>query len=352
MNLAGSGRGVHGSRTVSFGGGIEDYDDSWDLTVNGNASFGGDVGDPVFGLFALNSLTVTGTTTLGPGLSQVHTVGGQTYTGVSCSLRVRRSRARRSPSVARSRTSTNRTTCRSTGTRASGGMWAPPGSGYFALDSLTVTGTALLGPGLSEINTVAGRPSSRGSTLLSDATLTSTSYGNVTFSGPVDGDANLTVSTAGTSPSSAWWAASRRSLSLTIKAGRHDRHQRRRRHDHRHQDYEEPVTLSADATFTSTSDGNLTFAGTVIGPFALDVSTLGVTTFLGAVSVASLTTASFGTTEIDGSGITTTGNISLNNNVTIGSQATINGGGGTTFGGTVTQNQSASGRSTTRRPPR
>ena len=132
--------------------------------------------------------------------------------------------------------------------------------------------------------------------------------------------------------------ASRRSPPDHRRRG-HDRCQRRWCHDHRHQAFGGPVTLIAEATFTSTDDGNLTFDEDVNGPLALNVSSLGVTSFLGAVSVATLTTAFFGSTQIDGSGITTTGTLNLNNNVTIGSQATVNGEGGTTFGGTITQNQ-------------
>src|SRR5207249_2090309 len=105
--------------------------------------------------------------------------------------------------------------------------------------------------------------------------------------------------------------------------------------------YSGPVTLSADAAFTSTQAGNNTFTGTLSGPYALSLNTVGVTAFLGAVSVASLTTAFYGTTEIAGSGITTSGDLTLNNNVKIGSQATIAGGGVTTFNGTITQNTNA-----------
>ncbi len=67
--------------SFTFGGAIEDQNQPNDLTIDGNASFRGDVGDPTGGDFALHSLTVTGTTTMGPGLSQVNTVAGQTYTG-------------------------------------------------------------------------------------------------------------------------------------------------------------------------------------------------------------------------------------------------------------------------------
>ena len=67
--------------TFTFGGAIEDVSQPNDLTIDGNASFGGDIGVPGGGDYELNSLTVTGTTTLAPGLSQINTVLGQTFMG-------------------------------------------------------------------------------------------------------------------------------------------------------------------------------------------------------------------------------------------------------------------------------
>ena len=108
MNIAGSNTVFTGS-TVTFGGAIDGFDQPWDLTVNGNASFGGDVGDPVFGLFALNSLNVTGTTAMNPGLSQINTVNGQTFGGTVTLGTAPCSMCQRSPSTARLSTSTNPT---------------------------------------------------------------------------------------------------------------------------------------------------------------------------------------------------------------------------------------------------
>ena len=60
------------------------------------------------------------------------------------------------------------------------------------------------------------------------------------------------------------------------------------------QTYNDPVLLTADTVLTSLSAGNITFASTVDGPFALSVNTAGITAFKGpvggAIALASLTT--------------------------------------------------------------
>ena len=60
------------------------------------------------------------------------------------------------------------------------------------------------------------------------------------------------------------------------------------------QTYNDPVLLTADTVLTSQFGGNITFASTVDGTFALTVNTAGVTAFNGAVggatALASLTT--------------------------------------------------------------
>ena len=66
------------------------------------------------------------------------------------------------------------------------------------------------------------------------------------------------------------------------------------------QTYNDPVLLTADTVLTSLSSGNITFASTVDGLFALTVNTAGVTAFNGAVggtiALASLTTDAPGRT--------------------------------------------------------
>ena len=70
--------------TFSFGGPINDRNQPNDLTIDGNASFDGDIGDAGAGLFPLDSLNVSGTTAFGTGVSQVNTTNAtneQEYQG-------------------------------------------------------------------------------------------------------------------------------------------------------------------------------------------------------------------------------------------------------------------------------
>ena len=327
--------------TINFGGAIQDENASYSLTIDGNVSFGGDVGAAGAGLFALNSLTVSGSTLLGPGLSEVNTVNGQTFSG-AVTLGSSAVLTGSTVSFGRAIQDVNQANDLTVHGNASfGGDVGDAGAGLLALGSLTVIGTTTLGLGVSQINTTDDQSFTGAVTFGSDLTLTSTSSGNITFSDALDGVAALTLVSLGVITFLGLVGGDQRLSRLTTKGGGTTDINGGGVTTTGDQDYEEPVTLSADATFTSTDDGNLRYASTVTGPFALDVSTVGVTTFLGAVSVASLTTAPFGTTEIDGSGITTTGQASLNNNVVIGSQATINGEGGLTFGGTITKNTGA-----------
>src|SRR5207237_1182032 len=97
----------------------------------------------------------------------------------------------------------------------------------------------------------------------------------------------------------------------------------------------------ADAALTSTGAGNIGFGSTVDGAFALTVNTAGVTTFGGAVggatALASLTTDAPGATALNGGSVTTTGDQSYSDAVTLGTDTTLisTGGGAVGFGSTV-----------------
>ena len=71
------------------------------------------------------------------------------------------------------------------------------------------------------------------------------------------------------------------------------------------------MVLTASTLLTSTSSGNVKFAGTVDGAYSLTVDTSGTTEFDGAVgsttALTSLTTDAGGTTDINGLTVTTTG---------------------------------------------
>ena len=84
------------------------------------------------------------------------------------------------------------------------------------------------------------------------------------------------------------------------------------------QTYNDPVTLGANTTLNAGA-GNISFVSTVTGAaFTLDANSTGTTTFGGAVNVASLTTNAGGTTAINGGTVTTTGNQTYNDPVTLG----------------------------------
>ncbi|MEO5330756.1 MAG: hypothetical protein H7839_01925 [Magnetococcus sp. YQC-5] len=101
------------------------------------------------------------------------------------------------------------------------------------------------------------------------------------------------------------------------------------------QTYTKTVTLNdgnASTTFTMTSNaGAITFTDTIDGQNAgkalLNVNTSGTTTFGGAIggskSLASLVTDTGGTTRIIGGAITTTGNQTYNDAVTLGANTTL-----------------------------
>src|SRR4051794_41217749 len=77
------------------------------------------------------------------------------------------------------------------------------------------------------------------------------------------------------------------------------------------QTYNDAVLLTADTVLPSLFDGDITFASTVDGAFALTVNTGGVTAFNGAVggaiALASLMTDVPGETDLNGGGVNTNG---------------------------------------------
>src|SRR5207249_431811 len=98
-----------------------------------------------------------------------------------------------------------------------------------------------------------------------------------------------------------------------------------------------PITLTQPVLLTGTTlvtagAGNVTFSGTVNGGFGLTVNSAGTTTFGGAVgnndALASLTTDAAGSTAINGGSVTTTGNQTYHDSVTldaVGNSTTLTG---------------------------
>lgn len=101
------------------------------------------------------------------------------------------------------------------------------------------------------------------------------------------------------------------------------------------QTYAAAATLNADTSLTSTVGGGITFAKTLdsgtgtggSGPYSINLSTAGTTTFGGLVggrnALASLDSSSSGTTAINGGGVTTTGVQYYFDAVTLGSPTTL-----------------------------
>jgi hypothetical protein len=107
------------------------------------------------------------------------------------------------------------------------------------------------------------------------------------------------------------------------------------------QTYNDAVTIGADAAFTSSGAGSITFGSTLDGAFNATVNTGGVTTFAGAVGAItplnSVTTDSAGSTVVNGGLVTTNGDQAFNDPVTIGSDTTFTsvGGGASAFANTL-----------------
>src|SRR5207248_10764085 len=74
--------------------------------------------------------------------------------------------------------------------------------------------------------------------------------------------------------------------------------------------------------------GNMAFASTVTGAFALTANSPGTTTFGGAVNVATLPATPRGTTALNGGSVTTTADQIYNDAVTLGAATTLDAGAG------------------------
>lgn len=107
------------------------------------------------------------------------------------------------------------------------------------------------------------------------------------------------------------------------------------------QTFSDAVTLGADAVFSSTGGGAITFGSTVDGAQAFTVNTAGLTSFSGTIgagsALTSLTTDGAGTTLIGGTGIATTGTQTYGDGVTLGAEVVLTsaGNGAITFAATV-----------------
>ena len=101
------------------------------------------------------------------------------------------------------------------------------------------------------------------------------------------------------------------------------------------QTFGDAVTLAGNTTLTSSGNHAITFNSTVNGARALAVNTTGTTTFGGSVgtttALTSLTTDPGGTTALNGGAVTTSGNQTYNDAVTMNQLTTV-----TSTGGAIT----------------
>jgi hypothetical protein len=101
------------------------------------------------------------------------------------------------------------------------------------------------------------------------------------------------------------------------------------------QTFGDAVTLAGGTTLTSSGNHDITFHSTVNGARTLAVNTTGTTTFGGSVgtttALTSLTTDSGGTTALNGGAVTTSGNQTYNDAVTMNQFTTV-----TSTGGAIT----------------
>ena len=207
------------------------------------------------------------------------------------------------------------------------------------LTSLTSNGGGTTQINTATVRTTGAQTYADAVTVLSNATLTSTMNGAVTFQTSLDGPAALTVNTGGTTSFLGAVGATTALASLTTDAGGETDINGLTVTTTGAQSYGDAVVLSADATLTSTGGGAIGFASTVNSqtatPRALTVNTVGATTFGGAVgttnALASLTTDAPGSTALNGGAVTTTGAQTYNDPVTLGVDTTLNAGTDITF---------------------
>ncbi len=111
--------------------------------------------------------------------------------------------------------------------------------------------------------------------------------------------------------------------------------------------FNSPVTLGANSVINA-GTGAVTLGNTVDGAFGLAANSTGTTIFMGAVGgitpLASLTSNPGGTTAINGGSVTTSGNQTYNDNVTMNQATSFTSTGGTiSLGGNATNNAAGTG---------
>jgi hypothetical protein len=178
-------------------------------------------------------------------------------------------------------------------------------------------------------------------TTLSKDLSVSTGTGAVTFTGAVDGAANLAVNSTGATTFTAAVGGTAALTSLTTNAGGTTAINGGAVTTTGAQTYNDNITISANSTLSSLGDRDVVLNGTVDGGYKLFVNTGGATIFYGAIGRAtplvSVTTDKPGTVNVVGGLVQTTGAQTYNEIMTLGADTTLTSlsGGDVTFGSTL-----------------
>ena len=166
--------------------------------------------------------------------------------------------------------------------------------------------------------------------LASDSVLKSTGTGvngDITLSGTVDGAYSLNINTAGTTDLAGAIGGTTALTSLTTDGPGSTTISGPGVRTTGTQIYNDAVQVTSNAVLISTEGGDVAFNDTVDGSGSLEVNTAGVTRFEGAVggttALASLTTDSEGSVEINGGSVRTVGAQSYGDAVTLGADTTL-----------------------------
>ncbi|MDB5323508.1 MAG: hypothetical protein JWN40_5139 [Phycisphaerales bacterium] len=223
--------------------------------------------------------------------------------------------------------------------------FAKPVGGTAALANLIISGPAVIKGG--SITTVGGQSFNSKLTLGGDATLTSTSGGDISFSSAVDGAFNLTVNTSGSSIIAAAMGGTTALASFTTDGGGTTtiNGSNVTIRTTGAQAYRNTLLLPMTTTLTSTGGGNISLGnvqGLGTASFgSLVVTTAGTTTFAGqsgnVVPLLTVTTDLAGVTALSGAGITTQNGQTYGDPVSVSGVATLKslGSGSITFVSTL-----------------
>jgi hypothetical protein len=178
-------------------------------------------------------------------------------------------------------------------------------------------------------------------TLTGPTILASTGNSAIALNGAVDGAQTLEVNTTGATTFGGAVGAGTALTSVRTNAGGTTTISGTGIRTSGAQTYDDAVVVTGNATLASTGSGAIEFNSTVDGPGTLAVNTAGATRFNAAVGpttvLGALSTEAPGTTELNGTSVTTSGNQSYSDAVTLGAAATLtsSGAGNIAFGGTL-----------------